>query len=204
MSWYVPPRKSPPAEGGWLVRSPLAPVRFARHAHRDADRRAVAVDLDQVEAVRGGQDPLTGAHVDRLVLALHRPGQLALVHVPALLDHVVVPVVAVAGRLADGRDHEPVVGHDPLDPGRVAAPRLELLDRHLQLPRAQHGRRAHAGLRTPASSGSTTRRSYRSRLTRTCRSGRPPSATCSAISAARSRSWRDPSAEYPATCGLTR
>ena len=73
-------------------------------------------------------------------LALQRPGQLALIDRPALVDQVVVPVVAVARRLADDHDHKAVVDHQRRGPRRRAVAGLQLLDPHRDALGAEGGR----------------------------------------------------------------
>src|SRR5688572_31157456 len=82
--------------GRWRV-APLVSMVLAGVGGGDADGRLVAVDLDEVEGVGRGQDPLASLDVDWVVSPFQRPGQLAFVDRPALVGEVVVPVVGVAG-----------------------------------------------------------------------------------------------------------
>src|SRR5215218_4211924 len=115
------------------------PVVLAGVADGDADCRALAQDLDQVECVGWSEDPLAGLYQDRLSPAFQCPGKLALIDRPALVGQVVMPVVAVARRLADDRDQIAVGGYQYRRPRWSTVPRFQLLDAHRDVFRAQGG-----------------------------------------------------------------
>src|SRR5215216_6712213 len=89
----------------------LVTMELAGGGDGDADRRLLPQHLDQVKGVGWREDPVAGLDPNRLRPTLKRPGELAFVNRPTLFGQMVVPVVAVARRLADDHDYKAVVGH---------------------------------------------------------------------------------------------
>jgi hypothetical protein len=121
---------------GWFVVSVVAVV-FAGDSDGDADGGGVAVDLDQVEMVGGGDDPVTGVDVDGIGGTFDGPGEMALVDGPAFVGQMVVPVVLMTGRLADDGDDEVIIDDEAFVPGWGAMEPLHLLDCDLKLVRVE-------------------------------------------------------------------
>src|SRR5215212_3301133 len=107
-------------------------MRLAGEADGEANRGAVADDVDVVEPPLRHEDEVARAGLDTLRLALDLPVDLTLQHHPPLVLDVIVAVVGVTRRLADqGTDDVVGEGHANAPRGRPLLP-LDLFQARVQ------------------------------------------------------------------------